>query len=161
MGATMPSLASAIKLTSLKAFEMCAQDYGNEACLFGLDAYLAKQPSKALEAGKIVRRHYLAAKALPYFALAGKKMPSAALCADADVQSALESALYLPGDYDNAKLAQQLFEGVCFSSMLGTVQKQLTEEGSTHYLKANVCPVLARKNAPAPSCSAKVAELPK
>jgi hypothetical protein len=145
---------SSSKAQSLKSFEACLKDGCGDACLDAFDPYFQKNPNQAYAAGKLVRLHVHAAKALPYFFTALKPQPSAAeaRCKDPDVMLAIDAGLYLPHGEQNAGLARRLLAEECAASFLPLAQKALESDGENRYLKANACPVLISKNAAPAAC---------
>jgi hypothetical protein len=140
-------------LDKLDDYQSCqTKDYSGEWCHDALVRWVDQHPNDAFKAGKATRRVMNAHGAIPFFAQAFKaKMGD---CKDEDVALAVASALDLPGDSYQEKVAQAQEIGLktCFKEMK---DKIFSEASIGSYRLKNICKVPAAVQALPPLKQAK------
>ena len=130
-----------------KGFEECfANDSSVDECLDHAKKFIDADPGNgklALAIAKVARRAMYSYNSIPLFRRAVAATKGGATCKDEDLHEAVNAALGLPPDYDNAKEGRELAV-TCWEALRKSVVEQLAR-GEGGYFKDNGCDVMRRK----------------
>ncbi len=143
--------AADVKLKRLRDLESCLQAYAPERCLESLEAYVARKPGEAYQAGKAARLNFRPWAGLRFFEKALQGKQASQVCADQDFALSMLSALELPTDYPDQQRAVKLLEGRCGSTVLPFLEKELQPSPST-YLVKSLRPTLLKQGRKVVAC---------
>lgn len=144
--------AADVKLKRLQDLESCLQAYAPERCLESLEAYVARKPGEAYQAGKAARLNFRPWAGLRFFEKALQGKQASQVCADQDFALSMLSALELPTDYPDQQRAVKLLEGRCGSTVLPFLEKELQQPSPSTYLLKSLCPTLLKQGRKVVAC---------
>ena len=135
---------------ALEDFDTCQnRNYYSDACIEGLDQWLAKHPEDFFKAAKRVRFYFTARAAIPYFSKSKDRPLN--FCSDHDLNLAVLSALQLPSD-DLTILpqAKKIALNNCFTEMKSSIRAEFTttnvfENSCKAFLELGLLKSLQRK----------------
>jgi hypothetical protein len=150
---------NSIVFKSLVDLDKCAANHSDNTgvCLEALQKYAKGHPRELLAIGKRARVQFQHWVALEFFEPALGTSPSAAKCADADVQLAIVSGLAMPSDAAPNAIARRLLKGKCFASLKTVVAKEIASANGEGYLVQHACPIFASKGFNISDCQPKQA----
>lgn len=154
----LPSVAQdPIVFKSLADLNKCAASNRYDAgyCLEPLQKYAKTHPQELFAIGKRARSQFQHWVALQFFEPALGASPTAAKCADEDVQLAIVSGLSMPADNPPNGIARKLLSEKCFVSVKAAVEKEIISADGTGYLPQHVCPIFASKGIKLSTCAPK------
>ncbi len=142
---------------SLADLDKCAANNSDNTgiCLEALQQYAKAHPKELFAIGKRARRHFKQWVALEFFEPALGASPSAAKCADKDLQSAIVSGLSMSADAAPNEIARRLLNGKCFASLKTLVAQEISSENGEGYLRQHACPIFAKKGFKIGACEPK------
>lgn len=151
------ALSKEIKINSIDDLKKCGQTYSRDtgACFPAFEKFVAKNPSKVLEAAKIGRTIFVQWAVLPTFEKAYNKSKSIEICKDTDFQLSLFNSLGQPPESESYKIALKFLKGVCGPHLIEMAMKELDVYNGPAVLE-NLCPLIKANGKTHKTCEPKV-----
>jgi hypothetical protein len=148
---TQPRYTKVRAEIGLRGYDACfARSEVLDACLEHATRFLdadASNTELAFKLAKVLRRSSNPDISVPFFkrAVAGK--PSAAMCKDDALQSAVLAGLGLPADHDRAADARAIASGACFDPLKPAILEALDAEVPGGPVHGNACALMKGRRA--------------